>query len=144
VAYGAVFTLAALRAPADGAEARPGDPFSLKAALAFAALLTLVMLGSAAAQAGFGEAGIVVAAALAGFADTHAPAISVAALVGDGRMTPQAGLWPILAAFTTNTVTKVAIAATAGGGAFAARVIPGVLLVAAAAWAGALAPLLLG
>ena len=41
-------------------------------------------------------------------------------------------------AFTTNTVTKAVVAWIAGGPAFALRVIPGVLLMLAAAGAGAL------
>ncbi|MNL87301.1 hypothetical protein D3C87_2163920 [compost metagenome] len=45
---------------------------------------------------------------------------------------------PILAGFTTNTITKIVVASASGGRAFALRVAPGVVLVAAAAWAGAL------
>ncbi|MCR5878446.1 DUF4010 domain-containing protein [Phenylobacterium sp. J367] len=141
--YGAVFTLLALKSPPqDGDHA--GNPLSVKTALVFAATLAVVMLLSAAAREWFGEAGVIVAAGLAGFVDTHAPAISIASLVAAGRMTPDEAIWPILAAFTTNSATKVILAATAGGRDFALRVIPGVLLVAVAAWAGALAAMRLG
>ena len=141
--YGAVFTLQALRQPAE-AGGDTGDPFSLKTALIFAATLSLVMLASAAAGAWFGDAGLMIAAALAGFVDTHASAISVASLVASGRLAPDHAIWPILAGFTTNTVTKVILAATAGGRAFALRVIPGVILVALGAWAGAFLSFRLG
>jgi uncharacterized membrane protein (DUF4010 family) len=136
--YGALFTVRALRQPAPEGEP-PGRPFSLSAALVFAATLSAVMLASAALREWFGEAGAIVAAALAGFVDTHASAISIAAMVASDKLSPDAAMIPILAGFTTNSVTKVILASTAGGPAFARRVVPGVLLVAAAAWIGALA-----
>lgn len=139
VAYGAIFTLAALRQKAGGGDGEAaGEALSLKTALIFAATLSVVLLISAALRAWFGEAGAIVAAALAGFVDTHASAISIASLVANGRMAPAESVLPILAGFTTNTVTKIIVAATAGGRAFAIRVVPGVILVAAAAWGGAL------
>ena len=47
-------------------------------------------------------------------------------------------VYPVLAALTTNTVTKVVLAFTGGSRAFAFSVVPGLLLVVAAAWTGAL------
>jgi uncharacterized membrane protein (DUF4010 family) len=136
VGYGAVFTIAALRKPAaDGAE--PGKAFSLSAALVFAFTLSVVLLVSAALRAEFGESGAILAAGVAGFVDTHAPAISIASLVANGRMDAPEAVIPILAGFTTNAITKVVVAVTAGGRAFAIRVVPGILMVAAAAWVGA-------
>lgn len=137
-AYGALFTLAVIRRPPVEDQEGPGDPFSLSAALAFALTLSVVLVVSAALRQWFGEAGAVLAAGLAGFVDTHASAISIASLVATGRMDPQACVVPILAGFTTNSITKVILAYTSGGRAFALRVVPGVLLVALAAWAGAL------
>jgi uncharacterized membrane protein (DUF4010 family) len=137
-AYGAGFTLRALRQPPTETE-EPGRPFSLSAALVFAATLSGVLLAAAALRAWFGEAGAILAAALAGFVDTHASAISIAALVASGKLSPDAAVIPILAGFSTNSVTKVILASTAGGPAFARRVVPGVLLVGAAAWGGAAA-----
>jgi uncharacterized membrane protein (DUF4010 family) len=46
---------------------------------------------------------------------------------------------PILAALSTNTVSKIAVASTSGGRAFAFRVVPGLILLIMAAWIGALA-----
>jgi hypothetical protein len=43
---------------------------------------------------------------------------------------------PILAGLSTNTISKVLLAATSGGRLFALRVIPGLSLVVFAAWAG--------
>lgn len=135
--YGAVFTLRALRHPMEGG-ADAGEAFSLTTALVFGLTLAVVLVGSAALRAWFGDAGALAAAALAGLVDTHAAAISMANLAAQGEMAPRAAVIPILAAFTTNTLTKVVFATVAGGRAFAARVVPGLILVAAAAWAGGL------
>jgi uncharacterized membrane protein (DUF4010 family) len=135
--YGLAFTVMALRHKSQAGDEATGA-FSLGTALKFALLLTVVLLVSAAMREWFGEAGATVAAGLAGFADTHAPAISIAAMVDAGKMTPQNAVIPILAAFTANTITKVVVARAAGGRAFAIRVIPGLLLVATGAWVGTL------
>lgn len=137
VAYGAVFTLKAFRKPAEEAP-RGGNPFSLVAALVFAATLAAVLLASAALQHWFGEAGAILGASVAGFVDAHAAAISIAAMAAAGKLAPAAAVIPILAGFTTNTVTKAVLAVATGGRAFALRVIPGLLLVTAAAWGGTL------
>jgi uncharacterized membrane protein (DUF4010 family) len=136
--YGAIFTIAALRTPPPKDERRPDSAFSLTGALIFALTLSVVLLASAALRAEFGETGAILAAGVAGFVDTHAPAISIASLTANGRISAQDAVIPILAGFTTNTITKIVVATTSGGRAFALRVAPGVVLVAAAAWAGAL------
>lgn len=136
--YGGAFTLWALREKRGEVEETPGDAFSLKTALIFAVILAGVLLLAAALQDWFGQAGVILAAGAAGFADTHAPSVSVASLVADGRLTPSAAVIPILAAFSTNTVTKIVLAYTAGGPRFALCVVPGQLLMLAAAWAAML------
>ncbi|KQY26537.1 hypothetical protein ASD21_17675 [Caulobacter sp. Root1455] len=136
--YGAIFTIAALRTPPPKEAQQSDSAFSLSGALIFALTLSVVLLASAALRAEFGETGAILAAAVAGFVDTHAPAISTASLAANGRMPAQDVVIPILAGFTTNTITKIVVATTSGGRAFALRVAPGVVLVAAAAWVGAL------
>jgi len=136
VLYGGAFTLWALKQKSQKHEAQ-GNAFSLTTALAFAAILAAVLLVAAAAQDWFGEAGVLVAASAAGFADTHSAAVSVASLVSDGRIKPPQTIVPVLAALTTNTITKMVLAVTAGGRTFALYVIPGLLLMLATAWAGA-------
>jgi len=138
IVYAGAFTLWALQADSGKVEETQGSAFSLNTALIFAGILAGVLLLAAALQDWFGEAGVIVAAGAAGFADTHAPAISVASLVADGRLTPAAAVIPILAAFSTNTVTKMVFAFTAGGPRFALYVAPGQLLMLAAAWAAML------
>jgi uncharacterized membrane protein (DUF4010 family) len=106
--------------------------------------LSGILVISAALRENFGETGVIVGAALAGFADTHSAAVSIASLVASGRVSPADAVSPILAALSTNTVSKIIVAWTAGGRSFALRLIPGLLLVISAAWAGAYAPRLLG
>ena len=136
VVYGAVVTWRNSRHDA-GESASLGRAFSLQTALAFAATMALVLLGSAALNAWLGRAGVLAAAAMAGFADTHAAAMSVAALVAAGKLQPGEAVLPILAGLTTNTVTKAALALTGGGRRFAVQITPGLILVIAAAWIGA-------
>lgn len=137
VLYGAIFTVRALReAPLEAPV--QGEAFSLRTALLFAGMVSIVMVCAAALQATFGDAGLLLGAALAGLVDTHAAAISVAALVASGHLEPQAAVIPILAALSTNTVTKIVLAFSGGGRAFALRVAPGLVLVVFCAWAGAL------
>jgi uncharacterized membrane protein (DUF4010 family) len=135
VLYGGLFTLWALKH--EGGDEKPGRAFSLVTALALAATLAVILVASAALQAWLGEAGIVIAAGVAGFADAHSAAVSASSLVAAQKMTAAQAVYPVLAALTTNTVTKIVLAFTGGSRAFAFSVVPGLLLVVAAAWAGA-------
>jgi uncharacterized membrane protein (DUF4010 family) len=85
----------------------------------------------------FGEAGVILAAALAGLIDTHSAAISVASLVASEKMSATDAVFPILVGLSTNTASKMIIAGISGGRSFALRVIPGLIVVVLAAWAGA-------
>ena len=126
ILYGGAFTLWALRHSAEDREP-PGHAFSLPTALIFAVVLSVVLLAAAAAQDWFGEAGVLIAASVAGFADTHSAAISVASLVHDQRIAAPLAVVPILAALTTNTVTKGVFAVISGSRVFALYVIPGLV-----------------
>jgi uncharacterized membrane protein (DUF4010 family) len=137
VVYGTVFTVRALQLKTEG-ETQSGRAFSLSTALVFAVTLSCILVASAALQELFGERGIILAAAIAGFVDTHSAAISVASLVAAGKMSASAAIFPILAGFSTNTISKIFLGSTGGGRSFALRVIPGLIIVALAAWAGAL------
>ena len=134
--FGGSYTLWALRHSPHKHET-PGEAFSVRTALLFALILSVVLVVAAAAQDWFGETGVVIAAAASGLADTHSASVSVAALVADGRLAPPQAVVPVLAAFTANTLTKAAFAIGAGGSRFALNVIPGLVLMAVAAWAGA-------
>ena len=143
VVYGTIFTIQALQQKTES-EAQSGRAFSLSVAIVFALTLSSILIASAALREWFGETGIVVAAALAGFVDTHSAAISVASLVASGKMSAADAVLPILAGLSTNTISKIFIAGFSGGRSFALRVIPGLIFVALAAWAGALNILISG
>jgi uncharacterized membrane protein (DUF4010 family) len=136
-AYGAGFTIRTLREK-DISNSQPGQAFSLPAALIFALTLSAVLIASAALRDWFGETGIILAAAAAGFVDTHSAAIAVASLVASGKMTAADAVFPVLAALTTNTISKMVFAWISGHQSFALRLMPGLILVAGAAWAGAI------
>jgi len=136
-AYAAVVSLRALRGEAPASVER-GRAFDLKTAGVFAATGAVVLVVSAALSDRLGTAGLVLGAGVAGFADAHAAAISVAALVVAGKIPPGEAVVPILAALSANTVTKAALAVVAGRWRYALQVWPGLLLVLAGAWAGAL------
>jgi uncharacterized membrane protein (DUF4010 family) len=136
-AYGIGFTIRALH-ERESAAPQPGQAFSLPVALVFALTLAAILIASAALRETFGETGVILAAAAAGFVDTHSAAIAVASLVASGKMTAADALFPILAGLSTNTISKVAFAWSSGSRSFAVRLIPGLILVAVTAWAGAL------
>ena len=85
ILYGTIFTIQALRQKTES-EAQSGRAFSLTTAIASALTFSGILVASAALQEWFGETGIVAAAALAGFVDTHSAAISVASLVASRKM----------------------------------------------------------
>lgn len=136
--YGGVFTWRALRATPSAAVDH-GRPFDLRNAVVLAVTLTLVSLAAAAAADSLGTAGVVLAAALAGFVDTHAAAASVAALVAAGTLPAADAPVAIMASFTTNALTKAALAVVFGGRRFSIAVVVGVMAGVAAAWAATLA-----
>ena len=134
-AYGAIFTVLAFKQ--EGVEKLPpGRAFSLPKALGLAAMLATIMLVSALLRETFGERGLIVGAAIAGLADTHAAAVSTAAIVASGKMPPGDAVIPILAALSTNTISKIAAASANGSRAFALRVVPGLILLIVGAWTG--------
>lgn len=135
VIYGALFTIKTAKQTPQAAKPT-GRAFNLLTAVVFAATVSAILLASAAANRWLGSSGLAVAAGLAGFADTHSPAISVASLVAVEKITPSESVLPILLGLTTNTITKAVVAITAGGPRFALEVIPGLLVVILAAWMG--------
>jgi uncharacterized membrane protein (DUF4010 family) len=137
VAYGAVFTFRALQEKTEH-EPQQGRAFSLLTAAEFALILSGILVASAMLREWFGETGVILIAAVAGFVDTHSPAISIASLVAAGKINAADAVIPILATFTTNMISKMIFAQTSGGTSFALRVIPGLILVAFAAWASAI------
>jgi uncharacterized membrane protein (DUF4010 family) len=132
--FGALMT-ARLASSGPVASEQPGHAFRLSSAIAFAALITVIRVIAAGAEAEFGQAGVTLSAGLAGFADTHAAAASVGSLVEDGKLAPSDAIVPVLLAMTTNSVTKAG-AAAGGGLKFARPVWVGLVIVLSGLWAG--------
>jgi uncharacterized membrane protein (DUF4010 family) len=140
--YGLAFAVRALRSN-DVPASEPGRAFNVGTALGLAAMMAVMLVIAAALKQWLGEAGVVVGATVAGFVDTHSAAISVASLAASDKLTPQEAVVPILAAMTSNAMAKIVMAVGAGGRGFALRIVPGIVLSIAAAWAGGL-PMILG
>ena len=136
IAYSALFVLRASgeRIPDDEAT---GHAFDLKSALIVAGSLAAVFIFAAALDVRFGRKGAAIAAGIAGFADAHAAAASVAALVAAGNMNASDCLIPILIGLTTNTVSKATLALVSGGARFALRIVPGLAFSILATWVAA-------
>jgi uncharacterized membrane protein (DUF4010 family) len=133
--YGAIFSFFALHKNSGAIDER-GQAFSPLAALAFAGLLSAILLASQAMNEWFGGNGITATAAIAGLASVDPPAISVATLAGAGKIAAEDAAVPILIALSANTLTKAALCFSAGSRGFALRVVPGLILVVLAAWLG--------
>jgi uncharacterized membrane protein (DUF4010 family) len=141
--YGLLFMLREVSGKTDEANAESkerdkdlGHAFDLKSAMVFAAIITTVLLISAALSAWLGSRGTMLSACVTGLADPHATAASIASLVASGKVPMQGSLWPIIAGLTANTLMKAFVAFNAGGSVYAARIVPGLALMIAAIWAG--------
>lgn len=119
--------------------AMPGPPpagqaFTAGTALRLAGLMAVMLIAAAAIRHWLGESGVIAGAVVAGFVDTHAAALSIAALGVSAGAPPAAAVVPILAAMTSNAVAKMVIAFSSGPRGYALRVAPGIILSMAAAW----------
>lgn len=134
--YGLVFLFRSVKdaRPYEAVEA--GRAFDLKTSVGFSVLLGVVMTASAGLNAWLGDVGILVGAALAGFADAHATAASAASLMAAGKIQAPQAMVPILLGLTTNAVTKAVVAFQAGGTAYASKIVPGLVLMVSATWLG--------
>lgn len=137
VAYALVFAFRGARSRSGGEKDR-GRAFRLPIAVVFAAAVSLATLASAGIHQWLGDRGLLLATAVAGFADAHAAAIAAASLVAAGKAAAPEAVLPILAGLTTNTVTKVVLAVLSRDRSYALEVIPGLVAVVGAAWAALL------
>lgn len=115
---------------------KPTKTFSVKTALLFAAVIAVALVASAALKVWFGQAGLVVASAVAGLADIHAAAISVASLAAASKLNPASTVIPILIAFSVNAISKAVTAVVSGGKEFSHQVILGLIVQVSAIWLG--------
>jgi uncharacterized membrane protein (DUF4010 family) len=113
-----------------------GRAFDLRLSLFFAVTISAILFLCAFLSQRYGSRGLLLGAALSGFADTHATAISIASLVASGKLAPESAVFPILVGFTTNTLTKVVVAFAVGGYRFGLTILAGLIVVVFAAFLG--------
>jgi len=137
VAYAAVFSVRATRAD-QPPDLELGRAFDLRTAIGLAAAISALLLVATGLQHAAGDAGLLVATAVAGFADAQTAGATAAALVVQGRVSPSAAAVAILVGLTTNTVSKAGVAVGLGGWRYAAAIWPGLAMVVGTAWLGLL------
>ncbi|MBU6282171.1 DUF4010 domain-containing protein [bacterium] len=137
---GTLFTLVGLLGSARGEIApseETGNPLQLRSAIQMALLFQAVLLGIDWVRGMFGDAGLLVSAALLGLADTDALSISMASTVAQGADPAVAALAVAIGAIS-NTVVKLGIVLGLGTGGFRLRAGLGLaavgLVAGAAAW----------
>jgi len=131
------FSVWAFRQPAQP-EVLAGRAFGIGKAVALAATVTALTWLSFLLQDRFGRTGLTLGVSVAGLGDAHAAAASVASLVASGKVAAHDAVMPILAALSTNAVSKAILALSSGGPRFAAPIIGGLAVQMAAAWVAAL------
>lgn len=136
VLYGAFFTRHALRQPLPG-EAPPGRAFQPRQAIVFAITITVVLWLATWLANHVGSWGALAAITAGGFADAHSASATAAAMARHGSMETTTAVAAILSAITANTITKAVVAAVAGGGGFARKLVPGLALMLVGLYAGA-------
>lgn len=106
---------------ADPAPDVGGRPFRLGPAVLLAAVLTVVTVIARWSSAQAGSAGVVAAAALAGFADAHAPSLAVAGIAATGAVPVHTAVLAAASALATNTISKIGVTFWLGGAHFGLR-----------------------
>ncbi len=135
VAYAAIVTARVMRMqPPEDIEL--GRAFEFRAALMLAGAVSLILLVTGGLNEIIGVRGVALGTAIAGFADSQSSAASAAALADAGKITASQAVVPVLAALTTNTISKAVLAYGAGSRRYAFQVWIGLLLVLLAAWGG--------
>lgn len=113
--------------------------FDWRGLLTLTAVVCGVSYASAALNVAYGQSGLWVGAAVSGLVDAHAIVQTVASLLTQAQLQPDAALMPLLIALSTNTLTKSLIAFQSGGWTYARQVSGGVWLTTAAVWLGYIA-----
>jgi uncharacterized membrane protein (DUF4010 family) len=114
------------------------NPFDLTAALEFALLFAVILLGSKAATTYLGAAGTYGAGLVAGATDVDAITLSMAKLAGDGgQLSHRVAATTIFLGTASNTLVKGIMAGVAGGWQFGRRVLAAQLAVLGAGTIGA-------
>lgn len=117
-----------------GPSTTPGRPFHFGKALEFAAIIGAALVAASLLGRWLGDAGVLVAGALAGLADSQAAAASLGALHRTGLLVEAQAVPALLLAFGANGLTRCVLAIRSGGGPYASRIVPAVIAMQAAAW----------
>lgn len=123
----------------DGESSGPesqGRPFQLRAAAGFALVFVGVSIAAAALHERFGASGTVAVSMAAALVDAHSTAGSVASMHRDESLDVVTAKLALVAALSTNTLTKVMLAWTGRHARYGASVTSGVMVTALAAWLG--------
>nr|WP_298716917.1 DUF4010 domain-containing protein [uncultured Steroidobacter sp.] len=134
VIYAGIFALRSFRETPAAGDAPKGRPFEPKTAIVFVLVVGITLLISALLTQWLGDRGLLIAAGVAGFTDAHAAAISSASLAASGRAQTEFAALAALVGFSTNIVSKTAVAFSLGDRRYAYELVPGLILMAAAAW----------
>lgn len=97
-------------------------------AFGFAGLLAGVMLVAAWLRSALGESSVIWVLGVSGLVDVHAAAASAAQLESTASIASTQAEYGLLAAFGANSLLKCLMAWLKGGGAYAFRVFPGIVL----------------
>lgn len=116
--------LVGLGAQRGGGTFEIGNPLALRSTVLFAGVLALVLVAVSAASRLFGEAGVLVTAAVGGATDVHAVTLAVSNLNQASDTTAEIAVRAMLLAFATNMAVKLGLAAWAGGRRIVLRVWP--------------------
>jgi uncharacterized membrane protein (DUF4010 family) len=134
-AYAGVFTFRSVR-DTQQSDVPAGRPFSPKTALIFVLVVGLALTISTALTYWLGGRGLLLAAGVAGLGDAHAAAISAASLASSGKSEVPLAAIAVLIGFSTNALSKAVVAFSLGDRRFAFELLPGLVLMVLAAWAG--------
>jgi uncharacterized membrane protein (DUF4010 family) len=134
VMFAGVFAYRAAHSPA--LDPVPGRAVDIRGASIFAAFVTVVTIGSSLIQGAAGGTGVVIAAAVAAFADTHAAAASIASVHAANQLATKGAVLAVLACISANTLTKSVLATVSGPRAYSLPVLFGLGLVIPATWIG--------
>jgi uncharacterized membrane protein (DUF4010 family) len=113
------------------------NPFELGAAVKFALLFALILLGSKAATIYLGTAWTYAAGAIAGLTDVDAISLSMAKHAADGGVGREVAATTIFLGAASNTLAKCVLAAAVGGWSFGRKVLAAQLAALAAGAIGA-------
>jgi uncharacterized membrane protein (DUF4010 family) len=107
-----------------------------RGAIVFAVLVSIITFLAGAAERSLGAVGVVVGAAVAAFADTHAAAASIASVFASNGLDERTAAIAVLVALTTNACTKLFLAFTSGPKRYAWFIAAGLAFSLLGQWGG--------